>query len=182
MPPDKDSNDYIARLHKRVTAYLATIRCLRICSGGSLSSPRKIDVNDLEEDPELQQSLAYMMQYTPSKWLLEQEAEVLADRRDLHGQKMSRFRHSDPNEDIYDWARKHRLTGMCFSGGGIRSATFNLGILQGLAVKGWLDQVDYLSSVSGGGYIHSWLAAWLKREGISKERNLPNQSLRRGSR
>jgi hypothetical protein len=187
MPPDKDSNDYIARLHKRVTAYLATeplpshLQRRFFVPGSDQASPEqppKIDVSALDEDPELQQSLAYMVQYTPSKWLLEQEAGVLADRRELHGQKMSRFRHSDPDEDIYDWARKHRLTGMCFSGGGIRSATFNLGILQGLAVKGWLDQVDYLSSVSGGGYIHSWLAAWLKRKSTSrKERNLPEPKL-----
>jgi hypothetical protein len=187
MPPDKDSNDYIARLHKRVTAYLATeplpshLQRRFFVPGSDQAGPEqppKIDVSALDEDPELQQSLAYMVQYTPSKWLLEQEAGVLADRRELHGQKMSRFRQSDPDEDIYDWARKHRLTGMCFSGGGIRSATFNLGILQGLAVKGWLDQVDYLSSVSGGGYIHSWLAAWLKRKSTSrKERNLPQPTL-----
>jgi Patatin-like phospholipase len=187
MPPDKDSNDYIARLHKRVTAYLATeplpshLQRRFFVPRSDQASPEhspKIDVSALDEDPELQQSLAYMVQYTPSKWLLEQEAGVLADRRELHGQKMSRFRQSDPDEDIYDWARKHRLTGMCFSGGGIRSATFNLGILQGLAVKGWLDRVDYLSSVSGGGYIHSWLAAWLKRKSTSrKERNLSDPTL-----
>ena len=187
MPPDKDSNDYIARLHNRVTAYLATEPLpshlqrrffLPRRDQASPEQPPKIDVSALDEDPELQQSLAYMVQYTPSKWLLEQEAGVLADRRELHGQKISRFRQSDPDEDIYDWARKHLVTGMCFSGGGIRSATFNLGILQGLAVKGWLDQVDYLSSVSGGGYIHSWLAAWLKRKSTSrKERNLPEPML-----
>ena len=178
MPPDKDSNDYIARLHQRVTSYLATNPLPSHLQRRFPEQPPKIDVNDLEEDPELQQSLAYMVQYTPSKWLVEQEAGVLADRRELHGQTISRFRQSDPDEDIYDWARKHRLTGMCFSGGGIRSATFNLGILQGLAVKGWLYQVDYLSSVSGGGYIHSWLAAWLKRKSTSrKERNLSEPKL-----
>ena len=55
------------------------------------------------------------------------------------------------------------LTALCFSGGGIRSATFNLGILQGLADAGLLSRFDYLSSVSGGGYISSWLAGWIKR-------------------
>jgi Patatin-like phospholipase len=179
MPPDKDSNDYIDRLHQRVNAYLASKPLpshLQRRFQASPQQPPKIDVSALNEDPELQQSLAYMVQYTPSKWLLEQEAVLLADRRELHGQNMSRFRQND--EDIYDWARKHRLSGICFSGGGIRSATFNLGILQGLAVKGWLDQVDYLSSVSGGGYIHSWLAAWLKRKSTSrKERNLPQPEL-----
>lgn len=40
--------------------------------------------------------------------------------------------------------------------------TFNLGILQGLSRLRVLDKVDYLSSVSGGGYIHQFLAAWLR--------------------
>src|SRR5450631_361983 len=56
-------------------------------------------------------------------------------------------------------ARADNLTGLAFSGGGIRSATFSLGILQALAEKGLLHQFDYLSTVSGGGYIGSWLAA-----------------------
>lgn len=55
------------------------------------------------------------------------------------------------------------LVGLAFSGGGIRSATFNLGILQGLAKKGLLQKIDYLSTVSGGGYIGSWLQAWIYR-------------------
>lgn len=57
------------------------------------------------------------------------------------------------------------LAGLALSGGGIRSATFNLGILQGLAHLGLLRRFDYLSTVSGGGYIGAWLAAWIKREG-----------------
>jgi hypothetical protein len=52
------------------------------------------------------------------------------------------------------------LSALCFSGGGIRSATFCLGALQGLASKGLLDKFDYLSTVSGGGYLGGWLAAW----------------------
>src|SRR5581483_8437162 len=51
------------------------------------------------------------------------------------------------------------LIGLAFSGGGIRSATFNLGVLQALARRGLLRNFDYLSTVSGGGYIGSWLAA-----------------------
>src|SRR5579884_2958188 len=46
-------------------------------------------------------------------------------------------------------AREARLTGLAFSGGGIRSATFNLGIMQGLAEAGVLRRFDYLSTVSG---------------------------------
>jgi Patatin-like phospholipase len=57
------------------------------------------------------------------------------------------------------------LVGLAFSGGGIRSATFNLGILQGLAELKVLRTFDYLSTVSGGGFIGSWFAAWVKRAG-----------------
>jgi hypothetical protein len=55
------------------------------------------------------------------------------------------------------------LSALCFSGGGIRSATFNLGVIQALAKHKLLDKFDYLSSVSGGGYIAAWLKAWLRR-------------------
>ncbi len=57
------------------------------------------------------------------------------------------------------------LTALCFSGGGIRSATFNLGMLQGLSAAGLLGKFDYVSSVSGGGYLSSWLAGWIHRAG-----------------
>ena len=54
------------------------------------------------------------------------------------------------------------FVGLAFSGGGIRSATFSLGIAQALADFRLLRHVDYLSTVSGGGYIGSWLLARLK--------------------
>ncbi|HEY5761284.1 MAG TPA: patatin-like phospholipase family protein, partial [Steroidobacter sp.] len=65
------------------------------------------------------------------------------------------------------------LSALCLSGGGIRSATFNLGVLQSLAKNKLLPEFDYLSSVSGGGYIASWLQAWVHRQqqdaGTAKE-------------
>lgn len=47
------------------------------------------------------------------------------------------------------------LTGICCSGGGIRSAAYNLGALQALREKQVLDTADYVSAVSGGSYIAS---------------------------
>jgi hypothetical protein len=44
---------------------------------------------------------------------------------------------------------------LALSGGGIRSATFCLGVLRALAKQGTLAHFDYLSTVSGGGYIGS---------------------------
>jgi hypothetical protein len=52
---------------------------------------------------------------------------------------------------------------LCISGGGIRSATFALGVLQSLARRNLLDKFDYLSTVSGGGYIGGWLSSWMRR-------------------
>lgn len=57
------------------------------------------------------------------------------------------------------------LIGLAFSGGGIRSATFSLGILEALKEKDLLKKIDYLSTVSGGGYIGSWLTGNCCRHG-----------------
>ncbi len=56
---------------------------------------------------------------------------------------------------------ENNLVGLCLSGGGIRSATFNLGFMQALYKYKILHRVDYLSTVSGGGYIGSCLTALL---------------------
>ncbi|MBV8102679.1 MAG: hypothetical protein JOZ31_26360, partial [Verrucomicrobia bacterium] len=53
--------------------------------------------------------------------------------------------------------------GLALSGGGIRSATFCLGVLQALARKDRLREVDFLSSVSGGGYIGGFLGRFFTR-------------------
>jgi hypothetical protein len=63
------------------------------------------------------------------------------------------------NETIID-TRDAPVAALCLSGGGIRSACFALGALQGLARFGILKQFHYLSTVSGGGYIGGWLSAW----------------------
>ena len=68
------------------------------------------------------------------------------------------------------WSRRIRtgehvreLVGLAVSGGGIRSATFGLGILERLQELDLLRRVDYLSTVSGGGYIGSWLVGNVHR-------------------
>jgi len=61
--------------------------------------------------------------------------------------------------DAHERALDARLVGLALSGGGIRSATFNLGVLQALDDYRLLAGFHYLSTVSGGGYIGSWLTA-----------------------
>lgn len=50
--------------------------------------------------------------------------------------------------------------GLAISGGGIRSATFSLGVLQYLSKVKVFPCFDYLSTVSGGGYIGSCITSW----------------------
>src|ERR1017187_6933305 len=84
---------------------------------------------------------------------------------DIRARRRALFPHQQPLADgpapatdhPYTEAHRVRALGLAFSGGGIRSATFNLGVLQGLAELGLLPFIDYLSTVSGGGYIGSWL-------------------------
>ena len=68
------------------------------------------------------------------------------------------------------WDVKESKVGLALSGGGIRSATFNLGLLQSLAKQKILRFCDYLSTVSGGGYIGSCLSSLLDNPEASVEK------------
>jgi hypothetical protein len=57
------------------------------------------------------------------------------------------------------------LIGVSLSGGGIRSATFCLGALQAMNESGILKNVNYLSTVSGGGYIGTALTVGMSTNG-----------------
>jgi hypothetical protein len=72
------------------------------------------------------------------------------------------------------------LWGLAFSGGGVRSATFCLGVMQALTGRGRMKRFDYLSTVSGGGYIGSCLSSLLSGRndtGLDRE-NSPFVGLR----
>jgi hypothetical protein len=90
---------------------------------------------------------APLAEHEREDWLAAQRRQVLDEEREWMGVA--------PGET---------LTALCLSGGGIRSATYSLGVLQGLARQGLLGRFHYLSTVSGGGYIGSWLQAWIARQ------------------
>jgi hypothetical protein len=60
------------------------------------------------------------------------------------------------------------LVGLSLSGGGVRSASFCLGALQALDELSVLQKVDYLSTVSGGGYIATSMTAAMSQSQDSK--------------
>ena len=71
--------------------------------------------------------------------------------------EINRRRRGQPELAPQDYERPNQIVGLALSGGGIRSAAFSLGILSGLnaanyGAKTLLQHVDYISSVSGGGW------------------------------
>jgi hypothetical protein len=83
--------------------------------------------------------------------LLAEYRYIWADRADPPGKE----------SEYYSKALSNRQAALCLSGGGIRSAAFALGVLQALSRKELLTGFHYLSTVSGGGYIGSWLQRWI---------------------
>src|ERR1041384_1579764 len=81
-----------------------------------------------------------------------------AERREIAASRAERYVHDAQPANVHD-----TYVGIALSGGGIRSATVSLGLLQGLHDLGVLRTVDYLSTVSGGGFIGGWWTAWMSR-------------------
>jgi hypothetical protein len=104
---------------------------------------------------------------------------------DAEDRALSATEFRDPTADrqngatVPEWSELiQRLHGrkraaLCFSGGGIRSASFGLGVLQALASRSedpagatrprLLGEIAYLSTVSGGGYLGAWFSGWATR-------------------
>ena len=62
------------------------------------------------------------------------------------------------------------MVGLAFSGGGIRSAALNFGIAQGLYRQGMWKFVDYLSTVSGGGYVGTAISVFMRSRPQAKRK------------
>ena len=95
----------------------------------------------------------------------------LGGRSATEFQEQPEFREKTEQEQqalVEQAANRADLLGLAFSGGGVRSATFNLGVLQALARYDLLPRFDYLSTVSGGGYIGAWLVTWIRRMKIKE--------------
>jgi hypothetical protein len=87
--------------------------------------------------------------------MLREELAAISSKRRAAKKLADNLQSRTPREGPY-------TVGLAFSGGGIRSATVSLGIMQKLAGAGLLKHIDYLSTVSGGGYIGSALTWWLR--------------------
>lgn len=108
-----------------------------------------------------------------SQTFLEAEDVLCQESRAIHGVAL------DGSVPLPRALCQLKSAALCLSGGGIRSAAFCLGVVQALATyprggkanASLLAQFHYLSTVSGGGYIGSWLSAWRSRNPFSEIRN-----------
>ena len=71
---------------------------------------------------------------------------------------------NNPNQQDQLKDIESNLRGLSISGGGIRSSTFSIGVIQGLAKANLAKDFDYISTVSGGGYTGSLLSTMLNSE------------------
>lgn len=103
--------------------------------------------------------------------LEEIEAQAVAKRREMAGVKTA--------SPVSPRRLPENAVGLALSGGGVRSATFCLGVLQSLARSGVLERVDFLASVSGGGYIAAFLGRLFSRMDISGVPGIVTNAARR---
>ena len=92
--------------------------------------------------------------------LFEQERALLEERRRIALGATGRV------ADAPEGAELPRI-GLAISGGGVRSATFGLGLLRGLAQGRVLERIDYLSTVSGGGFVGAMFGRMVGALGIA---------------
>jgi hypothetical protein len=106
--------------------------------------------------------------------LLDTDAVLREEAKAIHGTDLG----NKKDAELYQALNGLKASALCLSGGGIRSASFALGVIQAIATHPRADNGDrvgtpaestlakfhYLSTVSGGGYIGGWLSAWLGRE------------------
>ncbi len=109
------------------------------------------------------------MTVSDAKGPFDLEDVLLAECRAIHGAPDQQFIDDvDSGLDclpaVMRLLHRREQWALCLSGGGIRSATFALGIVEGLARCGALQRFHYLSTVSGGGYIGGWLTRWIHEE------------------
>jgi hypothetical protein len=103
-------------------------------------------------DPTLLASTGEVQEPEESRRYLEEERKLIESRK-----KVAESHESN-------------VVGLALSGGGIRSAAFSCGVVQVLEQQELMKHVDYLSTVSGGGYTGSAYSAWRLRQALYADR------------
>jgi hypothetical protein len=158
-PRGRELKDALVEVFNEILIDKTFYKTHRPFLGVNIQEDTKRLITEHLKDNETEPSLTVICRI--NRFLLEDAFPEEIERRDLQNLEAA---HRSYVAAIYSAIHKRERSALCLSGGGIRSATFNLGVLQGLARHGLLDKFDYLSTVSGGGYIGSWLSSWIHRE------------------
>ncbi|MFM7164653.1 MAG: hypothetical protein ACKO3T_05360 [Planctomycetaceae bacterium] len=104
--------------------------------------------------------------------VFEAELQKIVERRSKNPHSSGR---NEPKEAV-----RRSLVGLCFSGGGIRAACIAMGFVAALRKHQLFQIFDYLSTVSGGGYLGGYLTSWFARyprEAVEGQFPLPADAL-----
>ncbi len=110
--------------------------------------------------------------------LVAREAEAIEERRRIANVPLDETeaaRIASDTKGTPEPALPEDSIGLALSGGGIRSATYSLGVLQSLARNDVLKHIDFLSTVSGGGFIGGFLGRLFTR--LNPETRNPQQDV-----
>lgn len=109
-------------------------------------------IAEVSINPEIEREMKRSVGWRPMGEVAHQSRSDLSKREEEKVRERQKF---------YDVEERSWVAGLALSGGGIRSATFAMGIMVALSKRGLLPQFDYLSTVSGGGYAGSFLTQLL---------------------
>lgn len=114
--------------------------------------------------------------FEKSEQALAHDYEVVRDEHDIINQRRAGrfgFRRDVTNPQTAPEAKNYLqrgvfdTVGLALSGGGIRSAAFCLGAMQAMAKHKLMQHIDYMSTVSGGGYIGLSASLNMNKDGKS---------------
>ncbi|WP_460552571.1 hypothetical protein [Comamonas piscis] len=145
------ANEFRSELSQLQAKLLKFARSLHMMAYGSYQpDDEAAPVMSLDEIEECFQPVRYGLASTGRLRIDNAEAINEAERNEIVARRRGH------NIQIND---EHDAVGLALSGGGIRSATFCLGVVQVLTERGLLKDIDFLSTVSGGGYTGSFITS-----------------------
>jgi hypothetical protein len=153
------------QLRRKFRTELRELQPLLLDYQNALLAMKHVDLPPPEPDKEVPANLgaSFTSEILPHVWLENRfPGSITADeiiRRERLSINRRRAHETDPAKT--DSTPITDAVGLALSGGGIKAATFSLGVVQELARRGIFAQLDYLSTVSGGGYCGSFLTAYL---------------------
>jgi len=105
---------------------------------------------------------------TKSQFLLERASPGVVPEETVILEELSLIRMRRKRLNLRRSEKNLVLSALSLSGGGVRSASFCLGVTKALAEFNILKNFDYLSTVSGGGFAGSFLTRWAHEVGCKK--------------